>query len=73
MVASERRALAVMRGLGPQARGTTSRHGRARPVGRGGPRAGLISRAFGAGAGNGLWVGDVTCIDTDGAGSASRP
>lgn len=65
IVVSEKRVLAVMRGLGPQAKGTAREHGRAKPVERGDPRASLISRVFDAGAGNRLWVGDITYIDTD--------
>lgn len=65
IVVSEKRVLAVMRRLGLRARGTTREHGRAKPVEKGDPRASLISRAFDAGAGNRLWVGDITYIDTD--------
>ena len=65
IVASEKRVLAVMRGLGPQAKGTARKHGRAKPVERGDPRADLINRVFDAGARNRLWVGDITYIDTD--------
>lgn len=64
-VVSEKRVLAVMRGLGPQAKGTTREHGRAKPVERGDPRVSLISRVFDVDAGNRLWVGDITYIDTD--------
>ena len=65
MVVSEKRVLAVMRRLGLQAKGTAREHGRAKPVEKGDPRASLISRVFDAGAGNRLWVGDITYIDTD--------
>lgn len=65
IVVSEKRVLAVMRRLGPQAKGTAREHGRAKPVEKGDPRASLISRVFDAGAGNRLWVGDITHIDTD--------
>ena len=65
IVVSEKRVLAVMRGLGPQAKGTAREHGRARPVERGDPRASLISRVFDADARNRPWVGDITHIDTD--------
>lgn len=65
MVVSEKRVLAVMRGLGLQAKGTAREHGRAKPVERGDPRASLISRVFDAGARDRLWVGDITYIDTD--------
>lgn len=65
IVVSEKRVLAVMRGLGPQAKGTAREHGRAKPVERGDPRASLISRVFDAGARSRLWVGDITHIDTD--------
>lgn len=65
IVVSEKRVLAVMRGLGPQAKGTAREHGRAKPVERGDPRASLINRVFDVGARNRLWVGDITYIDTD--------
>lgn len=65
IVVSEKRVLAVMRRLGLQAKGTTRKHRRAKPVEKGGPRASLISRVFDAGARNRLWVGDITHIDTD--------
>ena len=61
---SGKRVLAVMRGLGIQAKGATRRRGRAKPVGKGGPRASLIDRVFDADAGNRLWVGDITYIGT---------
>ena len=65
MVVSEKRVLAVMRRLGLQARGTTGRHRRAKPVEGGDPRVNLINRVFDADAGNRLRVGDITYIDTD--------
>lgn len=65
IVVSEKRVLAVMRGLGPQAKGTAREHGRAKPVEKGDPRASLINRVFDAGARSRLWVGDITYIDTD--------
>ena len=65
IVVSEKRVLAVMRGLGPQAKGTAREHRRAKPVEKGDPRASLISRVFDAGARSRLWVGDITYIDTD--------
>ena len=65
IVVSEKRVLAVMRRLGPQAKGTTREHGRAKPVEKGDPRASLINRVFDADARNRLWVGDITYIDTD--------
>ena len=66
MVVGEKRVLAVMRGLGPQAKGTARKHGRARPVEKGGPRADPIDRVFDVDAGNGPWVGDIAYIGTDG-------
>lgn len=65
IVVSEKRVLAVMRRLGPQAKGTTREHGRAKPVEKGDPRVSLINRVFDADAGNRLWVGGITHIDTD--------
>lgn len=65
IVVSEKRVLAVMRRLGPQAKGTTREHGRAKPVEKGDPRASLINRVFDVDARNRLWVGDITHIDTD--------
>lgn len=65
MVVSEKRVLAVMRGLGPQAKGTAREHGRAKPVEKGDPRASLISRVFDAGARNRPRAGDATHIDAD--------
>lgn len=66
IVVSEKRVLAVMRRLGLQAKGTTGRRKRAKPAGKGDPRASLINRVFGADARNRLRVGDITYIDTDG-------
>lgn len=66
IVVSERRVLAAMRGPGPGAKGATRRRGRAKPAGKGGPRASLVNRVFDVDAGNRLWVGDITHIDTDG-------
>lgn len=65
IVVSEKRVLAVMRRLGLQAKGTARKHGRAKPVEKGDPRASLINRVFDADARNRLWVGDITYIDTD--------
>ncbi len=65
IVVSEKRVLAVMRRLGPQAKGTAREHGRAKPVEKGDPRVSLINRVFDADAGNRLWVGGITHIDTD--------
>ena len=65
MVVSEKRVLAVMRRLGLQAKGTARKHGRAKPVEEGDPRANLINRVFDVDARNRLWVGDITYIDTD--------
>lgn len=65
IVVSEKRVLAVMRRPGLQAKGTARKHGRAKPVERGDPRASLINRVFDAGARNRLWVGDITYIDAD--------
>ncbi len=62
---SERRVLAVMRRLGLKAKGATRRHRRAKPVEKGDPRVNLINRVFDVDAGNRLWVGDITYIDTD--------
>lgn len=65
MVVGGKRVLAVMRRLGLQAEGTTREHRRAKPVERGDPRADPIDRVFDVDAGNRLWVGDITYIDTD--------
>lgn len=65
MVVSEKRVLAVMRGLGPQAKGTAREHRRAKPVEKGDPRASLISRVFDAGARSRPRAGDATHIDAD--------
>lgn len=65
MVVSEKRVLAVMRRLGLQAKGTARKHGRAKPVEEGDPRASLINRVFDVDARNRLWVGDIAHIDTD--------
>lgn len=65
IVVSEKRVLAVMRRLGLQAKGTARKHRRARPVEKGDPRVNLINRVFDVDAGNRLWVGDITHIDTD--------
>ena len=62
---SEKRVLAVMRRLGLQAKGTTRKHRRAKPVEKGDPRVNLINRVFDVDARNRLWVGDITYIDTD--------
>ena len=62
---SGKRVLAVMRGLGLRARGTTRGHGRARPVEKGDPRVNLVNRAFDAGARNRPRAGDATHIDAD--------
>ncbi len=61
-----RRVLAVMRRLGLQAKGTTGKRGRAKPVEKGDPRASPIDRVFGADARNRLWAGDIAYIDADG-------
>ena len=66
IVVSEKRVLAVMRRLGLQAKGTTRKHRRAKPVEKGDPRASLVNRVFDVDAGNRLWVGDITYIGTDG-------
>ena len=63
--AGGRRVLAVMRRLGLQAKGTTRKHRRAKPVEKGDPRVNLINRVFDVDARNRLWVGDITYIDTD--------
>ena len=65
IVVSEKRVLAVMRRLGLQAKGTTRKHRRAKPVEKGDPRVNLINRVFDVDARNRLWVGDITYIDTD--------
>ena len=65
IVVSGKRVLAVMRRLGLQAKGAARRHGRAKPVERGDPRANPINRVFDVDAGNRPWVGDITHIDTD--------
>ena len=65
IVVSGKRVLAVMRRPGLQAKGTARRHGRAKPVERGDPRVNPINRVFDVDARNGLWVGDITHIDTD--------
>lgn len=65
IVVSEKRVLAVMRRLGLQAKGTARKHGRAKPVEKGDPRANLINRVFDVGARNRPWVGDITHIDAD--------
>lgn len=65
MVVGGKRVLAVMRRLGLQAKGTAREHRRAKPVERGDPRADPIDRVFDVDAGNRLWVGDITYIDTD--------
>ena len=62
---SEKRVLAVMRRLGLQAKGTTRKHRRAKPAGKGDPRVNPIDRVFDVDARNRLWVGDITYIDTD--------
>lgn len=54
-----------MRRLGLQAKGTTRKHRRAKPVEKGDPRVNLINRVFDVDARNRLWVGDITYIDTD--------
>ncbi len=53
-----------MRRPGPQAKGTTRRHRRAKAVEKGDPRANLVNRAFDAGSRNEPWVGDITYIPT---------
>lgn len=65
IVASEKRVLAVMRRLGLQAKGTARKHGRAKPVEKGDPRANPVNRVFDVGARNRPWAGDITYIDTD--------
>lgn len=65
IVASEKRVLAVMRRLGLQAKGAARKHGRAKPVERGDPRANPVNRVFDVDARNRPWVGDITHIDTD--------
>ena len=62
---SGKRVLAAMRRPGLQAKGTTRRHGRAKPAEKGGPRASLVNRVLDADAGNRLWAGDITYIGTD--------
>lgn len=56
MAVSEKRVLAVMRGPGLQAKGTTGKHRRAKAVGKGGPRASLTTasstRTPGTGSGS---------------------
>ncbi|WP_417575744.1 IS3 family transposase [Paratractidigestivibacter sp.] len=61
---SEKRALAVMRKLGPQAKGASRKHKRAKAVETGDPRVDLVDRAFDAEARNEPWAGDITCIGT---------
>lgn len=63
---SEKRVLAVMRRLGLQAKGTTRKHRRTKPAGKGDPRASPIDRVFDVDARNRLWVGDIAYIDADG-------
>ena len=53
-VVSEKRALAVMRKLGPQAKGASGKHKRAKAVEMGDPRVNLVGRAFDAEARNKL-------------------
>ena len=63
-VVGEKRALAVMRKPGPQAKGASRKRKRAKAVETGGPRVDLVGRAFDAEARNKLWAGDITCIGT---------
>lgn len=62
IVVGEKRALAVMRKLGLQAKGASRKHKRAKAVETGGPRVNLADRAFDAEARNKPWAGDITCI-----------
>lgn len=64
IVVSEKRALAVMRKLGLQAKGASRKRKRAKAVETGGPRVDLADRAFDAEARNKPWAGDITCIGT---------
>lgn len=64
IVVSEKRALAVMRKLGLQAKGASRKHKRAKAVEMGDPRVNLVDRAFDAEARNKLWMGDITYIGT---------
>ena len=64
IVVSEKRALAVMRKLGLQAKGASRKHKRAQAVEMGNPRVNLMDRAFDAEACNKLWAGDITYIRT---------
>ncbi len=61
-VVGEKRALAVMRKLGLQAKGASRKRKRAKAVETGGSRVNLVGRAFDAEARNKPWAGDITCI-----------
>ena len=60
IVIGEKRALAVMRKLGLQAKGASRKRKRAKAVEMGDPRVNLVDRAFDVEARNNLWVGDIT-------------
>lgn len=62
IVVGEKRALAVMRKLGLQAKGASRKRKRAKAVETGGPRVNLADRAFDAEARNKPWAGDIACI-----------
>ena len=64
IVVGEKRALAVMRKLGLQAKGASRKRKRAKAVETGGPRVDLVGRAFDAEARNKPWAGGITCIGT---------
>lgn len=64
IVVSEKRALAVMRKLGLQAKGASGKRKRAKAVEMGDPRASLVDRAFDVEARNKLWAGGIACIGT---------
>ena len=64
IVVSEKRALAIMRKVGLQAKGATRKHRRAKVVEKGDPRVNLIERVFEVDGRNRLWVGDIVYIDT---------
>ena len=62
IVVGGKRALAVMRKLGLQAKGASRKRKRAKAVETGGPRVNLADRAFDAEARNKPWAGDIACI-----------
>lgn len=64
IVVGEKRALAVMRKPGLQAKGASRKRERAKAVGMGGPRASLAGGAFDVEARNRLRVGGIACIGT---------